>query len=302
MATDGTEGIDRTERTAVIALWGARIAWIALALLGGAAFGDALADHSRAVQQVGTIGLWAGWAVVALALATASTRSLTIVRTVVPAAVVAAIVAAFGNGSGVDRVVCIALTILAAALVSVGEFGQRFVQASAYGDEARFVLRPPIAYLVPTIVSWCALCAAALAGPLLVAARSWILGIVLTALAVVSAWFLGRRYHRLSCRWLVLVPAGVVVHDHLVLAETVMFPRNTLGQVGLALAGTEAADLTGPAAGMAIEIVLTDVPTIVLAPTRAAPRGTALHVRSVLIAPTRPGRVMAEVTRRRFPT
>ena len=94
------------------------------------------------------------------------------------------------------------------------------------------------------------------------------------------------------------VPAGLVIHDHLVLAETAMFPQRSIGHLGLALAGTEAADLTGPAAGNAIEIGFTDLPTVVLAGTRAKPAGTALHVRSVLVAPSRPGRALTAAATR----
>ena len=285
----------------MVATWGARIAWLAVAVLGGEAIGDALSSHSRPVQVTGTVGAWITWGVVALALLVPSTVSLTVVRTIVPAAVVASVLAAVESDDAVAAVTCVALSVLALAMVAVGEFGQSFAQASAYGDERRFVLRPPVAYLVAAALSWCVLCAVALAGPLLLAAGAWALGLPLTVLAVALAVYLGRRFHRLSRRWAVLVPAGIVVHDHLVLAETAMFPRRTLRHVALALAGTEAADLTGPAAGMAVEIGLTDVPTVVLAPSRAAPRGTALHVRSVLIAPSRPGRMLAEAARRRFP-
>ena len=46
---------------------------------------------------------------------------------------------------------------------------------------------------------------------------------------------------------------------------------------------------------------VSDAPTVVLAPTRATPSGQALHVRAVLVAPTRPGRLLAEAARRGFP-
>ena len=36
-----------------VVTWAARVTWLATALLGGAAFGDALSDHSRAVQLDG---------------------------------------------------------------------------------------------------------------------------------------------------------------------------------------------------------------------------------------------------------
>ena len=300
MATDGSSTIGR-DRFALIALWGARLVWIALAVFGGAGIGSALASHDRAVQLTGTIGAWIAWGVVALALLIPSTLGLTVVRAVVPAALVAAAIAALEGDDAIERLVCVGLALLAAALVASGELGQLFAQSSAYGDERRFVLRPPVAYLLPTVVSWCVLCAAAIAGPLLVASGAWAAGAPVSVAAVVLAWFLGRRYHRLARRWVVVVPAGIVIHDHLVLAETAMFPRTSLAHVALALEGTEAADLTGPAAGMAVEIALRDTPTVVLAATRNAPRGTALHVRSVLVAPTRPGRMLAEVARRGFP-
>jgi hypothetical protein len=95
-----------------------------------------------------------------------------------------------------------------------------------------------------------------------------------------------------------VVPAGVVIHDHVVLAETVMFARRAIDSIGLALAGTEAADLTGPAAGHAVEVALREPETVVLAPTRVKPNGTALHVRAVLVAPSRPGRALAVVRER----
>jgi hypothetical protein len=175
------------------------------------------------------------------------------------------------------------------------------VQASAYGDERRFVLRAPAPLLLPMALSWCVLCAATLAGPMLVAARAWFIGIPLTAAATAVAWFIGPRYHRLSRRWLVFVPAGVVIHDQHVLAETAMFAKTTVAHIGLALAGTEAADLTGPAGGNAVEIALNEMPMVVLAATRAKPAGAALHVRSFLVAPTRPGRALAEAAGRGLP-
>jgi hypothetical protein len=282
-------------------VWGARAVWLAVAVLGGSAIGQALADHSRAVQLTGTIVSWVAWAAVAVAIVIPSTVALTIVRSVVPAGVVVAVVAAIDGADTSDGAACIGLTVLMCALVGAAEFGQVFAQGSAYGDERRFVLRAPVAFLLPSIVSWCVLCAAAVSGPLLLSARVWWLGVPVTIAAVAAGWFLGRRFHVLSRRWLVLVPAGLVVHDQLVLAETVMLPRASLAGLGLALTDTQAADLTGPAAGHAVEVSLRDATTVVLAPTRAKPTGTALHVRSVLLAPSRPGRFLRAAAVDRFP-
>ena len=283
-----------------VVTWAARAVWLAMALIGGAGFGDALGDRSRAVQLVATTSLWVLWAAVALALLIPSTVSLTVVRTIVPGGLVAAGIAALHASDAVDAGLALALAAAMVALVAAAELGQAFAQASAYGDETRFPLRPPVAFLLPATMSWLVLCAAAITGPLALAANNVLVGVPLTAIALVLGWFLGRRFHRLSRRWLVLVPAGVVVHDHVVLAETVMFPRATVNSIGLALAGTEAADLTGPAAGHAVEVALRDTETVVLAPTRAKPNGTALHVRAVLVAPSRPGRALAAAGERGF--
>ena len=54
---------------------------------------------------------------------------------------------------------------------------QSMVQASAYGDEQRFVLRPPAAFYAPTVASWVVLVRRAPSiGPLALAARNWIVG------------------------------------------------------------------------------------------------------------------------------
>jgi hypothetical protein len=117
-------------------------------------------------------------------------------------------------------------------------------------------------------------------------------GVTVTAAAVALGAFLLPRFHRLTRRWVVLVPAGFVLHDHVVLAETVMFPASILRRARLALADTQAADFTGPAGGHAVEVTVSESTTVVLAGTRAKPNGTALHVLAFLVAPTRPGRLL----------
>ncbi len=282
-------------------VWAARFLWVLLAVIGGSAPGQALSDHSRSVQLTGTTLAWAGWAAVALALAVPATLSLTVARSLTPAAVIVAVTATLAGAEALDSALCLTLAFAATAAVGSGEFGEAFVQASAYGDEHRLVLRPPLGFLIPAVASWSVLCALTLSGPLVLAARNWLLGVPLTAAAVALAWFLGPRFHRLARRWMVLVPAGLVVHDQLVLAETVMFPRNAIASVGLALEGTQAADLTGPSSGHLIEVALREMTTVVLAPTRQKSNGTALHVRSFLVAPTRPGRALSAAAGRRLP-
>lgn len=282
-------------------LWVARGLWLVVAVLGGSGFGEALASHSRPVQLTGTLLLWAGWAVVAGMLVLPSALGLTLTRMVAPIGAVAATAAFVHAGASTGTVVALASTILTVLVVFSGEFGQIMVQASAYGDEQRFLLRPPAAFYLPTILSWAVWCAAVIAGPLALAAQGWVVGVVLTALAIAGGWFLVPRFHRLSRRWVVLVPAGFVLHDHVVLAETVMFRAQQIIRARLALADTQAADLTGPAGGHAVELTIGDTDTVVLAATRDKPGGTALHVRAILCAPTRPGRLLQAAGDRRLP-
>jgi hypothetical protein len=107
--------------------------------------------------------------------------------------------------------------------------------------------------------------------------------------------------YRLARRWLVVVPSGIVIHDHVALAETLMVTIPNVAGAGLALVGSEAADLTGPAAGHAIEIQLRESATVLLPVTRDHPAGRAIHARSVLIAPSRPGRALRAMAERRVP-
>lgn len=275
-----------------LTLWLARASWVLVAVVGGGGIGDAMADRSRAVQLTATIAAWAVWAVVAVLLAVPAALGLTLIRMIVPGAVVASIATLVSAGATTGTVLAVVTTALAASVIGSGEFGQQMVQASAYGDERRFLLRAPAAFYLPTVVSWTLWCAAIVVGPLALAARAWVVGIPVSAFAVVATWFLLPRFHRLARRWIVLVPAGVVVHDHVVLAETVMFRAGDVTRARLALADTQAADLTGPAGGHAVEVAVRDAVTVVLAGTRERPNGTALHVYAFLCAPTRPGRLL----------
>ena len=283
-----------------VLVWGARLLWAGLALLLAPAIGQALDDQSRAVQVTGTVGAWAVWFVALVALLLPNAVSLTIVRMITPGAVLIALAAGMAGAS----VTAFALGLASSAVVTLvtfsGEVGQRFVQGSAYGDEARFPLRPPGPLLLgPIPLLWLLTAVAVMAGPLLLAARAWLLGVAVTVLATGLCFLAGTRLHRLARRWLVLVPAGLVLHDELVLAETVMLPRRSIDAIQLAPADTEAADLTGNALGRALEIRLAGASTVVLAGSPSKPGGTALHVRSILVSPTRPGRVIADAARRR---
>lgn len=273
--------------------WATRLAWLALAL-AGPAYGSALEGAGGAVEVVASVGLFAGWGAVLLALFVPSTVSLTTVRLVTPLAPITSLMAMAAGADTVVAVVGLVLGLVTVALTASAEFGEAFVQASAYGAERRLPLRPPGPVVPVVVVLWLVVAASLVAGPLLVADADGVSigGLVLCAVAVGGGWLIADRSHRLTRRWLVVVPAGLVVHDPYVLADTVMLRRPQVRSVMLAPADTEAADLTGGALGPAIEVGLADMETVVLAADRAHPGGRALHVRSMLVSPSRPGRAM----------
>jgi hypothetical protein len=305
MSTDADAPAERADRPADpierLVPWGARIAWIIVAVIGGSAVESAVADRSAAVAWTAAIGGWMLWAIAALGLAIAAAWSLTIVRVVVPLSLVTVVAAGLGGATAVDLLALGAPAILAVASVMTAEFGRHWVQASAYGDEERFPLRIPAGAGAVAVLAWVLWAPAMIAGPLLVAARSWVAGVAVCVVAVAGVVFLGPRWHRLSMRWFVLVPAGLVVHDPVVLADTFPLRTRQVASIGLASADTEAADLTGPASGYAVEVATTESVTTVFAFTPAEPNGRAIHLRSFLIAPSRPGRALRAAQARGLP-
>jgi hypothetical protein len=278
----------RVEWSAVT-LWGARAAWLAVAVIGGGAVGEALAGHSRPVQLTGTIGAWAAWGVAALALAVIGVVTLTVVRALVPGSVVVAAIAALAGATSGATLALAVPGVVATVLVASAETGRRYVEADAYGDERRFPLRPPYGYMAATVVTWAVWTAAVITAPLAVAGGSIVLGVVAVAVAATATWLFPRRWHQLSRRWLVVVPAGLVVHDPVVLAETLMLPRRLVATVSATTSRGSALDLTGPTPGVAVELTLTDQVTAVLAPRPHTPRGRGIHLSALLVAPSRPG-------------
>jgi hypothetical protein len=98
----------------------------------------------------------------------------------------------------------------------------------------------------------------------------------------------------LARRWVVFVPAGLVLHDAQVLAEPVLFRRQIIDQLGPALADTDAIDLTAAALGLALQVDL-GTPAEV-----RRPRQKGEELQSFLITPSLPGAVLEEAERRRI--
>jgi hypothetical protein len=303
--------VSRIERSGA---WPARALWVALALVAGSTVGDALDGRSIAVRVVVLVGLWACWAVALVALLVPRTLSLTVVRALVPggvAAVLAAVVA--GSEVGALDVAALAVAVLAALAALVPWVAEEWVDGSAYGPEQRLPLRTPVVLAVAVVpATWATGAVGLVAGPLLLAARQWALGAALLVLGWALAAAAGRSLHQLSRRWVVLVPAGLVVHDPLTMPEPQLFLRRTITGLGPALVddgrdpdggddpagGGMPVDLTGGAPGLALELRVAEPVDLLLRRGRRAAETVAAT--AVLITPSRPTRVLDAARERRI--
>jgi hypothetical protein len=280
--------------------WPARLAWLALPLVMGPAIGDALAGNSRSVQLVASVGAWLAWLGIMVATLVPTTVSLTALRIAAPGAVLGAVAALVDVGVTAWSVAGVVWALATALVALAPETSEVFVDGSSYGEERRLPLTVPASLLAgPAELAWAAVVAGLAAGPLLLAAEHWVAGAVALAVGLPAALWGARVLHTLARRWLVFVPAGVVVHDQLALVDPILLRRGVVAAVEPAPADTAARDLTAGAAGLALEIRLTR-PVSILPVARRGVSPELVEATALLVSPSRPGRVLAEARRRRL--
>jgi hypothetical protein len=212
-------------------LWCARLTWALLPISVGTALSDALASWSTAPARVATVLAWAAWSLGLIALFAPRTWGLTCLRVLAPATVVVALCSAFGADTG-PALMAVASSLVAAAFACCGPVAQAAANSEAYGDEIRFPLRiPPALFLGPVPLAIVSIGAGVAIGPLLLADGRVGAGIVVTVSGLALAAALARSLHALSRRWLVLVPAGLVVADPLALLDPVLMRREQIARV-----------------------------------------------------------------------
>lgn len=281
--------------------------WALMPFTTGPAFDAALHDRSSPVRSLASVGLWAAWALALVATLVPRTVTLTVVRVVIPSGLAAAAWAVVATPDPDWRnALALGATALATVLALAAATGYVFVNGSSYGAERRFPLRPPGPLLLgPIELAWALCVAGVVSGPLLLAAGQWVAGAVTLVAGWVLAWFAGRALHRLSTRWLVFVPAGMVLVDPLTLGDALLMQRRHLRRVGPAAEGAErdAEDLSAGALGLVIEARFTEPqPVLTAAALRAGESLVSSEdVSAVLFAPTRPGAVLQEVKARKLP-
>jgi hypothetical protein len=282
--------------------WVLRGGWLVLPFAAGPALGAALHPHSEAVRLAAAIVLWAGWATVLLGTLVPHPLGLTALRVGAPAAAAAVVAAVLtGRPSVLASVAALAVAAVDAAVAMAPPTGILYVNGPAYPNERRYPLRPPGPLLLgPLEVSWAIVVGAPTVGILLLAAGNWVAGAAVLLVGLPVAFVLARSLHGLSRRWVVFVPAGVVLHDPITLLDPVLFPRPLIEALRPAPAGSDSLDLTQGSLGLTLELLLTEkVPMARAKPGQVG--GEQGASARLLFTPTRPGQVLSEAARRRVP-
>ena len=274
-------------------IWVLRVL-VALLPFVGASIDALVASNSVAVQNT-TVGLaWSLWAICIFSVFFLHPITLTLLRLVSPVIATVLILVATKNVAQTAEVFCAAIGVAILLLSFNADIGNEFVQASAYGDEKRFLLRPPVALVAPVVIASTILIIITIFAPLLLAAKNIWIGLACTATSALSIWFLARRIHQLSRRWFVFVPAGFVVHDETLLGTNLMIRKQDLINLQFAERNSQAADLTAVTWGVPLELSFKQPQDVSLTSLSAKHLKSlsAIHASSVLIAPSRPGAVL----------
>jgi hypothetical protein len=287
--------------------WAVRMVWVVLPLTAGPAYGSALHPYSQPVRVTAVVLLWAGWAAVLVGTLVPHPIGLTALRLAAPAAVITAAGAAITNRpTALASAAAIASTLLAFAVAMAPATGLMYANGAAYPNERRYLLRAPGPLLLgPLELAWAITIGAPAAGALLLAARAWLAGAIVLVAGLPVAVILARALHGLSERWLVFVPAGLVLHDPLALIDPVLFPRKVI--MTLRAAGpdpdtpsSDALDLRQRAPGLALELALLE-PVLLMLVRPGRPGSESVSATRLRVVPTRPGQVIREAERRRVP-
>jgi hypothetical protein len=239
--------------------------------------------------------MWKLWTVVAIGTWILHPVSLTAIRLSSPVVLLSLIAQLPSEEFGVLPVAVATATLISLLLIYTSDFGMTQVQAGAYGNERRFLLRIPVSLALPTLLTWVVLTALFVVADNLFASGLWIGGSVISLFSAAAIWKFVPQLHRLSLRWLVRVPAGWVIHDGVLLAENLLLRTHNIASMQLAPADTEAIDLSGITQGIPLEISLREMTDVRLTPllSKATKTVDALHVKQMLVAPSQAQRVLS---------
>lgn len=277
-----------------------RGAWGTL-IIGGVLLGRAVDGRSSAVMIVSQGVSWMIWGIGLVAVLVWHPAGLVFLRCASAVALVAITWSVTETEGEALALRALALVIAAVAFLAAqwNEVGHLCVNGPAYPNECRFLLRPAAALMVGPLPLFGALTGAGVVvGPLLLASRQWVAGVVATAFGIALVRVLGKALYAQARRFVVFVPAGFVLHDEFVVRDPVLFQRRIIEQLRAAPKQSDSLDLTNSAAGLAVEALLTEKAEIVrLTSRRTSETGSTARF---LFVPTLPGRLLDEARTRRL--
>ena len=225
------------------------VVWVIQPFTTGALIGEALSDADDPFRTTVSVAAWALWALILVAMAVPRPVTLTIARIGTTGGLAAAVWAAWDvdrnhpDASTTLLAVGVIAAIVAFATINLPGVGDRFVDGVSYGEEARFLLRAPGPVLLVALApSALLVVVGATAGPLLLADERWVAGVIVTVVGFAIAWFPLNALHRLTNRFLVFVPNGLVVHDLTQMREPVLFVKREIAGLAPAPADTRSVE------------------------------------------------------------
>ena len=237
------------------------VVWIVQPFSAGVVIGKALSDATESFRTTVSVAAWIAWLVILLAIVVPRPVTLTIARVGTAGGLIGTLWAAWDvdanhtDAGAATLAVGLVASITAVATVMLPGVADRFLDGVSYGDERRFALRAPGPVLVVALIPSVLIVIVGLtAGPLLLADERWIAGAIVTVVGFGVAWLPLNALHRLTNRFLVFVPNGLVVHDPTQLREPVLFVKREIAGLAPAPADTTAKDITAAALGLALEL------------------------------------------------
>jgi len=276
-----------------------RVIWISLPLLCGPSLADSFNDFKLLLRTTVSISLWTFWVLILLSTLIATPISLAIIRIGAPAAAALSLWSALETSGSVSGIIGLAASAITACVALSAPLGDRFSDGASYGDERRFLLRAPgpvLLLLGP--LAWLTSVAGLTVGPILLLNKNFLLGSLISLCGFPLAALASNAIYQLGKRWLVLVPAGILLHDHLSVGDPTLIPRNQLANFSPAKVETNALDLSQNSFGLSLEIqCLTPLSMMLRTGTRKTTNETSI-VESFLINPVRPNVLLAEAQKR----
>jgi hypothetical protein len=285
--------------------WLLRVAWVTLPITAGPALAAGLHHWSDGPRIVAGVLCWTAWGAGLLATLAPRPAALTALRAIAPAALIVAVtVTISGAASPLASVGAVTATLVVATLAADGDIAIAAANAVAYGDERRYPLRtPPALFLGPLPAARLVAVGGAVAGPLLLADGRVLWGAIALVFGVPIAALAGRALHGLSRRWLVLVPAGIVVVDPMALADNVLFPREHVRTLRAFKTDEPPGDALDLRLGATLGSVLLqfDEPAELTRAVRARRGGDTVEAPGLVIAVARRQAALVDAAQRRVP-